>query len=65
MHKNPIITVKIIPDTYPALKKACGIARIPVPRDPFNMWIRVSELLWKSERLIQDGAGSSSDLLTL
>lgn len=47
MHKNPIITVKIIPDTYPALKKACGIARIPVPRDPFKIWIRVSEFLLK------------------
>lgn len=41
----PIMIVPIDPTKYPELWKAFGIARIPVPRDPFSKWKRVSEFL--------------------
>jgi hypothetical protein len=33
------------PTMRPALKKALGMARMPVPRLPFSRWIRVSTFL--------------------
>ena len=40
-----MIIVLIVPTTYPALWKACGMANIPVPSEPFSKWIRVSAFL--------------------
>ena len=44
--------MKIVPTkpiTSPALKKALGMARIPVPKLPFSRWISVSVFLWENE----------------
>lgn len=45
IQRNPMINVAIMPITYPALKNAFGIARIPVPKLPFSRWSMVSALL--------------------
>jgi hypothetical protein len=42
---NPIKRVPIIPRASPALLKANGIARTPVPKLPFAKWIKVSRSL--------------------
>lgn len=40
-----MIMVLTKPDSQPAWWNAFGIARMPVPNDPFSKWTRVSELL--------------------
>lgn len=45
--KTPKSIVDIIPFTMPAYMKACGIAKIPVPRHPLSKWKRVSAFLKK------------------
>lgn len=62
----PMITVAMEPSRYPEWWNAFGIAKIPVPRDPFNRWINVSELLEKIRRINNqsDRTGSSNELLT-
>ena len=41
----PIKKVATKPKKRPALRKANGIARIPVPKLPFSRWISVSASL--------------------
>lgn len=43
---NPMMSVPITATTQPAWWKALGIARIPVPREPFSRCIKVWESLW-------------------
>lgn len=45
VHRIPISIVPTLPMSRPELKKALGIAKIPVPKLPFSKWIRVSEFL--------------------
>lgn len=45
VQSSPMTTVAIKPITYPALWKAFGIARIPVPKLPFSKWSNVSAFL--------------------
>lgn len=45
IQRSPMMIVAITPTMYPALWKARGIARIPVPKLPFSRWSMVSELL--------------------
>jgi hypothetical protein len=44
-------SVPATPITYPALKKAFGMARIPVPRLPFSKCSSVSVFLWETKRV--------------
>lgn len=47
---NPIANVANRPKNKPALRKANGIARIPVPKLPFNRWINVSKFLQQNRQ---------------
>lgn len=45
VHKSPVRIVPITPITIPAFEIALGIARIPVPRELFTMWISAPKKL--------------------
>lgn len=49
MAKIPIRIVQTNPFKRPAFLKASGIAKIPVPNEPFNMCIKVSVFLEKKK----------------
>lgn len=49
----PIIKVAIKPKNRPAFLKAIGMANIPLPKDPFSKWIRVSKSLKNKNPMIK------------
>lgn len=45
VHKSPVRTVPTTPITIPAEAIAFGIAKIPVPSELFNKWIKAPKNL--------------------